>query len=286
MTKGKEHYKQNIYDNAFVRPFVATNTAMMEYPFMVGRYDESSPTNVENAEEYILDSAIGDPSVGNADVLNRAEQIGAEIVVAADVMGEPVTTTEAIVDMVEREREHEQDFEVLVPLQFDDEMTHGDHYDMVADALADIGVDITNYRLYVGGINQTSNFEQIRRCMKLREHVGTDAYLHGLGIGATREWIATIRQCPWLLDSFDNSTVVKNFVYSGLLLKPDGTWADFDRPRGANSTALSVQYREASLDMLNYMLGSDIREADAITETDDDDIDVLIEQHQSWHERQ
>jgi len=131
MTRGKQHYKDNIYDSTYLTLFTATNTAMLEYPFIVGRYDQSSPTHAKQAQEYILDSAIGDESVGNEDVIDRAEDIGAEIVVAADIMNDPHQTTDNIVEMFKLAEERETDFEVLVPLQFNSFLQHEDTMTML-----------------------------------------------------------------------------------------------------------------------------------------------------------
>lgn len=286
MTAGKDHYKQNIYDNAFVRFYVATNTAMLEYPFLVGRYDESSPTLARKAEDYILDSAIGDETVGNKEVLDRADKIGADAVVCSDVLHDPETTTENIVNMLKLVEERDDEFDVLIPLQFDDDgraYTHVQHYIDVGNRLADLGYDIDDFRLYIGGINKKSASEQIRRCINLREYVGDDVYLHALGVGATREWIATIRNCPWLLDSMDNSSLVKNLIYSDKLWTVDADWVRFPRPRGTNSTVVATQYTEAALDLYNYMIASDIREDDAITTIDNDTARELVNSHIRWH---
>lgn len=286
MTRGKEHYKQNIYENAYARFFTATNTAMLEYPFIVGRYDECSPTHAKNAEEYILDSAIGDPSIGNQDVLDKATDIGADTVVAADVKNDPEATTERILDMVERAEG--TDFELMIPLQFDDTIRHEDHYDSVVTLLQKAGYDPDAYRYLAGGINDKTALEQIERIIELREHVGTGVYLHGLGMGLTREWVVTIRQCPWLLDSFDSSSVVKNFTYSSKIPTIDMEWLSFPRPRGTNSTAISVQYREAILDMFNYMIGTDINEEDALNEFETGDVELIerVQKHKQWYRSQ
>jgi len=289
MTCGKDHYSQNIHENAHARFYVATNMAMLEYPYFVGRYDESSPTLAAKADEYILDSAIGDESVGNVDVLDRADDIGASIVVAADVMNDTSTTTERVVDMIERAEDRNKEYEVLIPLQFDPERetSHVDHYEDVSHALRRIGRSIDEYRLYVGGlINGIHPTEQIQRCIDLREHVGLDTYLHGLGVGTTREWVVTIRQCPWLMDSFDNSSIVQNLVKSGKLWTPHASWYDnMDMPRGTNSTVLSARQLEASLDLYNYLIGSDIREEDAVDEYRDTPTELVerVATHKQWY---
>lgn len=289
MTAGKDHYKQNIYENVHTRFFVATNAAMMEYPWMVGRYDESSPTLASKAEEYILDSAIGDESVGNEDVLDRADDIGTDIVVCADVMHDTTQTTDRIAEMLKLVEQRDTDYEVLIPLQFDPEMglSHIDHYEAVADRLDSLGEGIDDYRLYVGGlIKGVTPANQIRRCIELREHVGTEPYLHGLGVGATRSWVVTMRACPWLLDSFDNSSIVQNLIYSGKLWTPHADWFDgMDLPRGTNSTVLAVQFVEASLDLFNYMIGTDIRAEDAVTEFENPNSELAqrVSAHQRWY---
>lgn len=296
MTAGKDYYLDRTYEKAFARYYVATNAAMMEYPFMVGRYDECSPTLATQADEYILDSAIGDPSVGNEDVLEKAEDIGADIVVCADVLNDTETTTERVLEMFDLVEDGDVDKEVMIPIQHDDDTSHVEHYDQLAVALSKSGVDIDEYRLMLGGLKESTEIEKIRSCIDFREHVGLDTYVHALGVGGTREWIATIRQCPWLLDSFDNSSIVQNLVYRGRLLNLDGEWIEFRRPRGTDSTAIAVQFVESSVDMFNYMIGEEINEEDAIDEilidaedmSDDEvakkrEIRQLVQDHREWH---
>lgn len=69
MTRGQDYYRQQILDDAWVRVFAATNTAMFEYPYLLGNPDSCSPTLGEMCETYIMDSKIGDETVGNERVI-------------------------------------------------------------------------------------------------------------------------------------------------------------------------------------------------------------------------
>lgn len=157
MTRGQDYYLDNIVSDAHVRVFASTNTAMMEYPYILGHPDECSPTLSSMADEYVMDSKITDTSVTNDDVLRRAEDIGADVVTPADEMYEPDLTTDRIVDLLTQLSEMDYDPTVMLPLQPSEngeESTHVDHYYELCGVLADHGFDIKDYRLSVGGIKE------------------------------------------------------------------------------------------------------------------------------------
>lgn len=265
MTKGVGHYKEVILRDSYLDIIAATNTAMMEYPLRLGSVNESSPTVAERSDLYILDSNFRDDDVGNEEVVERAEYLDADIIIPADELHDPQQTTMQILDMFWQLHEREYSPRVLIPLQPGEETNHVDHYNELREGLAEFGIDISDHLIAVGGVFQWSFEEQLEAIISVREHLGDDAHIHGLGIGFSEQWVYTIRKCPWLLDSIDSSSSYQNVV-NGRLIDSDFNRMDFARPRGTNSTVLSVMLREFTLYMFNYMMGPHIREEDAPTE--------------------
>lgn len=286
MTKGQDYYRQNIFDDAWVDIYTATNTAMFTYPRVLGNPDECSPTLADMAETYIMDSKIMDESVTNEDVIRRGKHVGADVVTPADVLHDPETTTERIIDLFVQLADVD-DFtpDVLVPLQPRPEAdwNHVDHYHQVCATLEDHGLDITDYRLSVGGVKQWSSRDQLQALLEVREVAGSEQYIHGLGFGATRDWIAVLRQYPDLVDSVDMSSVVQDIVNSNVLLNPEMERVEYPLPRGKNSTVLSVMLREFVLYMMNYFLGPHVRESDVPTEVQNHEKRTLLSQYGVGH---
>lgn len=102
MTKGQDYYRKKIIDESPVQLFAATNTAMLEYPYILGRPNEKSPSLSEQADTYIMDSGIGDDSYTNSEVIEAAESVDADVVIPKDIIGDTAQTTENVVDMVQR----------------------------------------------------------------------------------------------------------------------------------------------------------------------------------------
>lgn len=279
MTRGQDHYLGNIIEDAYVAVVASTNTAMMEYPYILGHPDECSPTLSKMADEYIMDSKITDTSVGNDDVLRRASDIDADVVTPADVMNDPETTTDRIVDLLVQLDDMEYDPTVMVPLQPSPEgeaATHVDHYHDVRDALADHGFDITDYRLSVGGIKEWSVTDQLEAIINVRRVAGDDAFIHGLGFGTSNDWIVTMRRYPELLDSIDMTSVSRDVVQSGKLFTPQLDRVDYRLPRGKNSTVLTVLAREFVLYTISYLLGPHAREEDVPSEIQREEVRTLL----------
>lgn len=197
MTRGMSWYQETIRDDAYARFYAADHTAMMPYPFRLGRagkdgsdgpQHESSPTIAKRSEHYILDSAIGDEDVGNQDVLDRAEYLdfAPDILVAADKIHDPEVTTERVLDMFRLIEEHpDYDPELIIPLQFDDSTTHVEHYERLADRVAEAGFSIEDHIIGVGGIKDSPVPVQVEACIEVREHVGLDAQIHAFGLGCS-----------------------------------------------------------------------------------------------------
>lgn len=279
MTRGQDHYRAQILDDAWVTVFTATNTAMFTYPYVLGNPDECSPTLADMTRTYIMDSKIADESVGNERVLKRAKDVDADVVVPADVMGNVDTTIERTVDMLTRLESESYDPDVIIPLQRDDTHSHVDHLYDVGHALAEHGYDIDDYIISVGGVNKASPPVQLKILCQIRDIVGPDQHLHGLGFGATADWVATLRRAPDLVDSIDMSSIAQDVINSNKLLTPDMTRVDYQMPRGANSTVLSAMLREFVLYLFSYYLGPHPRESDVPTTIQDDQMRTILDEY-------
>jgi len=280
MTRGQDYYRETILDDAWVTVFTATNTAMFTYPYVLGNPEECSPTLADISRTYIMDSKIGDDAVGNERVIERGKDIGADIVVPADVIGDVEMTIERTIDMLSLvEKEESYDPQVVIPLQQDDEHTHVEHYERVAAKLWEHGYDVSDYIISVGGVKDAASHEQLRILCELRERVGEDQYIHGLGFGATANWIATLRRAPTLVDSIDMSSVVQDVVNAKKLLTPDMERVDYKLPRGQNSTVLSVMLREFVLYMMMYYLGPHPNEKDVPTEITNEKMKSVLNEY-------
>jgi len=290
MSKGVEHYKSRIIAESFAKFYASDNTAMLDYPLRLGnaKKGSSSPTIAEKSD-YILDSGIGNENVGNREVFERGKEIDADKLVPADVLNSPGETTERVVELFEMlNGDDGYSAEVIVPLQCGEGVSHADHYESLRGELSDIGVDITNHRLAVGGIKDWDFPEQLRALALVREHVGLDIDIHGFGMGADWNWLVAIRKCPWLVDSFDNSTNVK-MSNNGSILNPQLERIDYRLPRGKNSTCLYSMIRESIYYMVSYLITPFVRDTDAPEKFRIDD-DELIESihvlsnHREWKE--
>lgn len=260
MTKGKEYYKEKIIEGAPVKVFFATNTSMLEYPYMLGRPEESSPTLAKQADEYILDSGIENEELTTDNIIQRAEDIGATTVVPKDKIDNPDETTNAVVDMLSK-----TDKDVLIPLQSDDNTTRSEHYFELSDKLQEIGYDIADFTVALGGIRDHSVEEQILTAKRFRENVGWEPDVHAFGCGIHHEWVVAIRKRPRIIDSLDTSTVSYT-VNNGNVFDATMKMRDFELARGKNSTCLFTMQKETLMYVFNHSIGEYANENDIPTE--------------------
>lgn len=166
------------------------------WPYKLIRVEHVTANNVErireSCETIIVDSGIGNPDITNEDVLDTAAKVDAEYVVPKDFIGEQDRTTESAKEFLDLYADHECDAEYFIPLQ----PPHHKHATDFPD----------EDRYTIGGIKNDKPDEQIAAIRKTRDVVGDDAYLHALGMGASRRIIDTLREEPALLDSMDTAT--------------------------------------------------------------------------------
>lgn len=263
MSKGKDYYRKKIIEDSPVQLFTATNTAMLEYPYVVGHPNEKSPTLSSQANMYVMDSGIGDSAFDNDDVIEAAESVNADVVVPKDVLHDTRETTAAVVDMAARV--DNTDMTMWVPTQSDGRLTRVQHYQEIADELSDMGLSIRDYRVAVGGIRDETIEDQILECVTLNSRTPEQQEIHAFGCGFHSDWVAALRHQPSLVDSIDTSSVAR-YVNNGSSIDGRMNASEHVMPRGTNSTVLSVMERERILYMFNHLVSDNVHSEDAIEE--------------------
>jgi len=274
MTAGQKYYREEIIDASPVKVVTATNTAMLEYPYVLGRPEERSPTLSEKADMYIMDSGIGSDAYENKNVMESAKDINADVVVPKDVLYDTKATTEAVIDMIENHYDWERD--IIIPTQSDERKSRTEHYDELEYLIRKYGINMSDIIIGVGGISKQSIEKQIQECFKLRKHIGNDKTIHAFGCGINREWVAAIRKWPNMIDSFDTSSVVR-YVNNGDTLDENVEPIECNLPRGKNSTVINTMERERILYMFNHLISDNVRECDTVTEFKSDELSELFE---------
>lgn len=287
MTRGKQHYLDNILEDAWVRVYASTNTAMFEYPYLLGHPESYSPTLAEMSQTYIMDSKIGDESVTNEDVLEKGQYVDADVITPADVLEDPATTTARTIDLFTQLADIEYSPEVLVPLQPvpGEGKNHYDHFCKLRPALEDHGIELSNHRLSIGGVKNMTSVQQLEAVVSVRQAVGDEQFLHGLGFGASHDWVTVMREYPWLLDSIDMTSVIRDVIQAGRLFTPQASRVEYRMPRGKNSTVLTASLREFALYLMSYLLGPHPREEDVPNEITNEDLLAVLEDNGLYKHR-
>lgn len=228
-----------IIRNAPVKIYVASAIDRYWYPYRLQAASNASEWAKEECLELIMDSAIGDAAVGNAEVLDAACEYNADFVVPADTLHNQSETTEAVREFMTLYRDHECRAKPLVPLQ----PPYHEHYR-----------ELDGHSHYVlGGIATSDPEVQLKEIRRFRREAGYGVYAHGLGLGASLRLIRELRENPRLLDSLDLSTTEQHAINDRIA---DATWQQKEHhyPTGANSSTVRAAYANAAVMQLNYML--------------------------------
>lgn len=153
-------------------------------------------------DHYVLDSNFKDETITNRDVLDEAADMGADAAVLADVYQDMEATVPALLDGLDLADDHRYDGTVVLPLQ----APHDECYREVAPSVA------RDVWWAIGGLKDESPTLKIEAAQRLRQAVGQEAHIHGLGYGVTDDLARYIRSNPEFLDSIDNSTSTSNSV--------------------------------------------------------------------------
>jgi hypothetical protein len=177
--------------------FVASNMPT-DYPWKLQKPSTVNDRVRDTAETFIMDSGIGD-EVSNQEVLDLAYEYTADYVVPKDVLHDFEQTTSNATEFLSLYENHPCEATVLVPVQCNpkNDEWHTDHVD-----------DLPTHTHYVLGgmaVDEVSTTEQITAIKNFRQHVGGEAYVHGLGVGGGIEFVSKVAGKGWL-DSVDCAT--------------------------------------------------------------------------------
>jgi len=225
----RDEYLRRLIDEAYIDLYLSSNDGTRIYwPWRMQPPSQSSPGYRNACESYIIDSEPQSPSVGNRAVLDEAVRVDADMVLLADYF--PFDLYEEILDPDEdpdewdayqdalREygdaysasihrvrdgvslaRDHPFNGEIIIPLQ----APHADAVDELPDA----------DRYAIGGLKDAaaSDHRRVEAARSVRD-TAPDAWIHGLGWGATDGVVAALHEDPDLLDSVDYSTPLQTSI--------------------------------------------------------------------------
>jgi len=225
----RDEYLRRLIDNAYVDLYLSANDGHRIYwPWRMMPPAESSRAYRNACEVFIIDSEPQSPHVGNREVLDEAERVGADMALLADyfpfevyeeeldpeedpeawaayqqILREYGDAYSASVHSVRRGIElaetHPFEGEIILPLQ-------APHADAVRELPA-------HDRYAIGGLKDAaaSDYRRVDAARSVRE-AAPDAWIHGLGWGATEGVVAAVHERPQLLDSVDYSTPIQTAI--------------------------------------------------------------------------
>jgi len=174
-----------------MKVFVASNMET-DYPWILQKPSTVNERVRSTAEEFIMDSGIGDEQT-NQEVLDLAHEYQADWVVAKDYLHDQDATTESVTEFMQAYQSHECDATPLIPLQ----PPHSEHYEKLKG--------YTHYVLGGMAVDDVSTSQAIAYIRDAAKVMPDDAYIHALGVGGGIEFIKSIAGSGWI-DSVDCST--------------------------------------------------------------------------------
>ena len=193
---------QTLVDAARVDYYVSGNDGGRAWwPWRMGKAAAKEGTHEDMADTFVLDSNFTDESVTNDVVLDEAVEKDADAASLADVLHDADATVDALREGLDLARDHAFDGAILLPIQ----PPHDETARRVMDAVGDLDV-----WWGVGGVKDEPTAVQVTAARDLRDAVGDDAHLHGLGVGVTPAFASVVRRDPGLFDSIDNSSALQN----------------------------------------------------------------------------
>lgn len=225
----RTEYLQRLVDEAYVDLYLSSNDGHRIYwPWRMQSPAEASQSYRNVCEHYIIDSEPQSPHVGNRAVLDEAVRVDADMVLLADYFPfdhypeildpEDDPAAWAAYERAQREfgdaysaslhsvreglalaEDHPFDGDVILPLQ-------APHADAVGELPA-------HDRYAIGGLKgaSSSDYRRVDAARAVRE-VAPNAWIHGLGWGATEGVVAALHDDPDLLDSLDYSTPMQTAI--------------------------------------------------------------------------
>ena len=180
-----------------MKVYIASNMPT-DYPRKLQKPSTVNDRVRDTAKSFIMDSGIGD-DVSTEEVLDLAHNYDADYVVAKDELHDFEATTENVKRFFELYEQHECDAQPMIPVQCNPatDRWHADHLPQLPE--------YSHYVLGGMAVDEVSTSDQIPAIKKFRDAVGSDVYVHGLGVGGSMEFVSKVAGKGWL-DSVDCST--------------------------------------------------------------------------------
>ncbi|WP_254762232.1 hypothetical protein [Natrinema marinum] len=207
----------------------AASSLKHPWPYRLQKAGECAPASFWRSQHRILDSNITDPRVTNEDILEEAIQKDATAVVAKDYLPfhlydrkfdlEELTgaashreaTTQSIQEFIDL---HDPDRHppAYIPLQ----PPYVDHIQDIREIVVDSHLE---EKYMLGGLKNANPKRRISEAQALRDEIGGEPDLHGLGWGLSDALVESLRHNPDLIESVDNSGPSQAILNDGLLDK-------------------------------------------------------------------
>lgn len=227
-----------------------------EYPYRLAPVDKVTDRVRNAASQLMIDSAIGDSTISNRDVIETAIEYDAQYVIPKDYWGDIDRTQESIEQFLELYDTANCEATVIFPLQ----PPHDEHYTRYEEFFADKGF------FAVGGMKEASPEEQLAAVRTARDTIGPHKWIHGLGMGCSNTVLTAIQREHRLLDSLDTSTFERLPSFGTVtdarmtqtaiedVSLPGG--ASFSLPQGEDISTLNALLSEFMVYQANYRLTS------------------------------
>lgn len=194
----------------------AASSLKHPWPFRLQKFGECAPASFWRSQHRILDSNIIDPEATNKDILEEAVKKKASAVVAKDYLPfhlydyqefdmEELTgesnhkdaTTRSLREFIKL-HDPEQHPKAYIPLQ----PPYSEHIKEIRPLVRDSHLE---ERYMLGGLKDAKPKKRISEAEALREEIGDEPTLHGLGWGLSDTLVQALRKNENLIDSVDNS---------------------------------------------------------------------------------
>jgi len=168
---------------------------------------DSTPSVRESCQSYMLDSGFKDGGVPAEQLISMAYERQPDYVIPNDTVNVPGVamrtaveeTAEKVASFLDQIDESTFPSTILIPLQ----PPHDFHYAYLHQHYPR---QVRRGHFALGGLKNALPEEQIAAVRHFRNVAGYDAYVHGFGLGASRQLIEALRESPELLDAVDFST--------------------------------------------------------------------------------
>lgn len=236
--------------------------------------DQCTPGVREASQQYMMDSGFEGGGVPMEQLINMAEKRQPTYIIPNDTVNTPdVAMRTAIEETAEKVDRFltaitETQFSptVLIPLQ----PPHDFHYAYLHEHYPE---QVHRGHFALGGMRDMNPEDQLRHLKQFRDVAGDNAYVHGFGLGASRDMILALRDNPSLLDSVDFSTPQQNAMngdVSGRSRKP----VHFGTVKGDQLATTTSQLISAELCNIARMLAPSLTDREDLAINWDNQVEM------------